>query len=1254
MLAISRSPNPSRGVHSAFTLAFCLLTSLLSAAAQQFEQIPSPTQGLYNSIFSWGDFNQDGKLDLLHGGLQIGDQLRVNLLLNTNNSFEPHVALPFGSYSGGVWVDFDGDGDLDIAPAGHNTLITGQRIYTLHRNDDASFTEIASEIDASGSPFWADIDRDGDLDLIFCGSSIAFNAPLGLEWRIFLNRPGKPWTLAHVIPIRHSSRDPIVTDWNNDGWPDLVHLSRDNADQWSIQVNASAPGLNFTRTELPLGSTDTPYLSVWGDYDNDGDLDLAFNGERWPTRVLKFVRNDGDSLASFVLQEAIGYALSWADLNGDGFLDLTTTDATPEGFSVLSYYQNLASSNAPYFSFATNLPFLGASRSTISMADFDGDGDADMAVAGLTNGVPGTRFFRNLINVSNPPPSMPTRLSILNFENGAVTLTWDPSTDPNQSGGLTYNLWIRRKDSTNFLLPPAADILSGRLHIPQRGNAGIVTNLVLTNLLAGTYEWSVQAVDNSYAASGFAPVSEFSIAPGLPRIEEFQLSDLRYKHATLAAEVIANGAETFLWFEYDTNSNFSLRTDPIAIGASHLPSISTVELTNLLTAQTYFARAVASNDLGIVSSITNSFTITNQLPSISASAYIEGLPGRISPPFFLTVGDVETPPENLQLSVEILNSPGSNPQLITLDDITIESDGTNRIVRIFSPEGEYGLSALRFTVTDEHGGTRIRNVSYVVAVFKRFSTLGTTFSDNTAVDVDSDGLLDLLNNFRWLRNTDGTNFVTAGSVVANFIAITPLALDDIDNDGSVDLAFGARVSSAPQMKIFTNSPGIPLLLYGFRQVTNDLSPDFQNAILSFADFDLDGDADFFASGMTNLSGTQNYTGVVWRNDGDKQFTPLREIFPRLYSAGWAWTDYNYDGAPDLFLLGTTNRQLITPYTELLLNDGAGNLTPSGITFPQYLSGVPYWGDFDSDGRADLLVAGRIGRTNSVILYQNTADGNFVEKTRFEPLIVRKCFVGDFDSDGSLDLLYEGSAAFGPFTETKLYLNRGGWNFVDASPMDTPIPGAIPVPSAIGDINRDGRLDIASTIIIVGGTSLATNSPPAAPGELSATLENSRVLLTWSAAQDTNQTNGLTYNVRVGRTPGGSEILSPLSRPDGLRLVTQPGNAHHSFKRILRNLSPGTYYWSVQAVDNSLDGGAFAPEQTFTISTAEPKITVITLDGPNLQLQLQAPATGSLIIEASSDLTVWTPIQTNTPPTPIITIESPIDQEASFYRAVLVQ
>jgi len=64
----------------------------------------------------------------------------------------------------------------------------------------------------------------------------------------------------------------------------------------------------------------------------------------------------------------------------------------------------------------------------------------------------------------------------------------------------------------------------------------------------------------------------------------------------------------------------------------------------------------------------------------------------------------------------------------------------------------------------------------------------------------------------------------------------------------------------------------------------------------------------------------------------------------------------------------------------------------------------------------------------------------------------------------------------------------------------------------------------------------------------------------------------------------------MAGADGTRRIAALGNTQYRLSWSLTNLPGGTYYWSVQAVDHSFAGSAFATEQTFTISNRAPIVT----------------------------------------------------------------
>ena len=77
---------------------------------------------------------------------------------------------------------------------------------------------------------------------------------------------------------------------------------------------------------------------------------------------------------------------------------------------------------------------------------------------------------------------------------------------------------------------------------------------------------------------------------------------------------------------------------------------------------------------------------------------------------------------------------------------------------------------------------------------------------------------------------------------------------------------------------------------------------------------------------------------------------------------------------------------------------------------------------------------------------------------------------------------------------------------------------------------------------------------------------------------------MSYNISIGTVPGSYEIFSPLAIVNtGVRLVSAPGNAGADTSWALTGILPGTYYFSVQAIDNGFMPGEFSAPQMFSFA-----------------------------------------------------------------------
>jgi hypothetical protein len=435
-----------------------------------------------------------------------------------------------------------------------------------------------------------------------------------------------------------------------------------------------------------------------------------------------------------------------------------------------------------------------------------------------------------------------------------------------------------------------------------------------------------------------------------------------------------------------------------------------------------------------------------------------------------------------------------------------------------------------------------------------------------------------------------------------------LAWGDYDSDNDVDVV----VATVAETVLYRNDDGalvptgVELPLY---DETGQFTPaPFDRRSLSWADYDNDGDLDLLIP-STSQGGGINGT-MLLRNDGEGgpggwTFSQVATDLPATLDAQTTWGDADNDG--DLDLLLQENETFDTPgFARLFLNEG-GTLV-AGPAFADAIYGTADLGDFDSDGDLDVLVAGFIdgGADGDAVIRLFLRDG-----ATYTPVDVidgdgpgawadvQAASGADYDGDGDVDLLATGLPNPGATGQSVVFVNDGG--------VFTPLLAeALPAPYDFEggggaftwfDLDSDGDLDhfVSSRYFLFPDSEIPTsethvyrndgpvaNAGPAAPAGLTAAVAGDAVTLGWGpAADDHTPSAGLTYNLWVRRP--GSDIVSPMAKPnDGQRLVPEPGNVSHNTTWSLRDLTPGTYTWTVQAVDNAFNGGAFAAEGTFEV------------------------------------------------------------------------
>jgi hypothetical protein len=482
--------------------------------------------------------------------------------------------------------------------------------------------------------------------------------------------------------------------------------------------------------------------------------------------------------------------------------------------------------------------------------------------------------------------------------------------------------------------------------------------------------------------------------------------------------------------------------------------------------------------------------------------------------------------------------------------------------------------------------------------FTNYPVLNSPFSAGVTADLDGDGKFDVIerNAMRMFWNS-GSNLV--GGATYNYTRDgnypMPPVFGDFDNDSDVDV-FHVRMENTSRRsttllwnsgkRLFTNQPPIsfPALMFGAGAA---------------GDFDNDGDLDIVATGSTNTSVSQFGRNVMrlYENFGNGLFLEAPQRFRGYEDGATSWADYDADGDLDLLVTGYTTNDLRA--ASVLYRNDAGQLVDSQVALPSlvaftYAPVSAVWGDYDGDEDLDLLMAGATlfsnGRRAFAAIMRN--DGTAFTQVPFITNSAATAFSAtwcDFDADGHLDIIVN-TVYGGP---TSAFRNKGDGTF--ANPVSVGVAGD----PRVAFWNDDFQPDLFSVnfdfpIRPVRNITAATNTPPEPPTGLLAIQTNNAVTFAWNAALDAQQSSGLTYNLRIGTTPGGSEIMSAMANPTNGRpyVATLLGNTGLRTNWTIRNFSIGSYYWSVQAIDRSCVRSIFAAEQTFTITNAAPALEMV--------------------------------------------------------------
>ena len=264
------------------------------------------------------------------------------------------AAIADSSFSMGVAVgDIDNDGaaDLYVANYGPNVLYrnNGQGVFS-----DITTTSATGDVGWGTHPTFVDYDRDGDLDLYvanymdfdpaqneacFAGTERAYCGPTtyagqaGVLYRNDGNLSFSDRTEeAGLSDASGRQLAAVFGDYDNDGDPDLF-VANDkrpnflfvNNDDGSFTENGAIAGVAYNEE----GLAESAMGADFGDYDNDGKLDIIVATFQWLPNTL--YHNDGDGFftdVTFAVKLGVesvpylGMTAAFLDYDNDGYLDI--------------------------------------------------------------------------------------------------------------------------------------------------------------------------------------------------------------------------------------------------------------------------------------------------------------------------------------------------------------------------------------------------------------------------------------------------------------------------------------------------------------------------------------------------------------------------------------------------------------------------------------------------------------------------------------------------------------------------------------------------------------------------------------------------------------------------------------------------------------------------------------------------------------------------------------------------------------------
>ena len=1021
--------------------------------------------------------------------------------------------------------------------------------------------------------------------------------------------------------------------------PQVTNANLISASSFSIDILDVVTSFTL-KEDMFVGFNNASF--AWGDYDLDGDFDVAIMGDKGNGLETIIYRNDVvNGVRQFVNSnqnfEKIGYGtLKWVDLNKDGYIDLFVSGfSQTTGLPTSILYESKTDGLVRYFEENTTYSFPDLLETQVDFGDLDSDGDIDYIISGYDSNQQTVSFIGYQTDngfelKSNPfSPFVKGDLKIFDADS-------DGDNDIITSAGSTQNSFLSNSQS---LKKPNGFFQNLEYLIQSKNTGDELQYMTLGGNDAVSVSSSTSSLTNSSMArkNGDFTIGDFN-NDGIEDVFITGENASQVGESTLYMGSLSGGVAVYnasseytfpglknascQWVDYDNDGDLDLFLAGLKTGEGVKTYLYETEITNKKNVAPEKITTLSSEHLG-----NGNVQLSWEAPSDDFSAILG---------------------YNVRLGV----TPGGDELSYLLSDTETGRLLVNQTPSIFNTFYKIQLDPGVY-----YWSVQALDKGFKASEFSEEQTFTLTYDwkilnqggiENKSIPARNTPILEFLdldndNDFDLIYGQSGNGskvysynqgYLLQNNSYSFSHGIQDFEIGDINNDGSLDV-IGRLGTTQNQVYIsglnsndanaLTNRNFNTNELFERNQKVADLNND---GTLEIINIGITSENEYFARFNMFRSNFEENQNNFTTQDISSNFSVVSQMFAPSFDIG----DFDNDQDVDVIISGDLIfGENITKIFENTTVAGSNEITfvETNDNIPGVKDGSTNFIDFDSDGDLDILLSGKDNVDNDVFdLYLNTGTGTWPKvETNLPAMKETQLDMGDFNGDGLMDVLISGTTSSGKITKLLEYAVGQGFvesnydltDFIDAkfgfgdldgdNDLDFVISGTNPTNNqpifrvylnyrseSADVINGQGSqiLPSARSFSVFNAqsqeiqTSYVKNQPPSVPSApsvsyLDANSSKTIVEINWSASyDDTTPTTGISYALRLGTSPEAEDVISSGSSDNGFRKYARKGNAEHNTSWKVA-LEPGTYYASVQAIDASYVGSAFSNEITLEVN-----------------------------------------------------------------------